>query len=345
MRVNSTRPAAVAGTWYPASPGALTREVDGYVAAAAPDAIPRGRLDAVIAPHAGLMFSGPVGAYAYKAAAANGPFDVVILAGPSHFVAFDGVALYPSGAFDSPLGPAPIDEQLGQELLAASPLIHPMPAAHAREHSLEMQLPFIRRLLPGAAIVPLLMGHQTRETIRGLADALAKVGGGPASPKREREGGPKRDGEPKPTGEGGRDALARVGAGHANNKVLLVASTDLSHYFDAPTAEALDRRVQDLVAACDPEGLLHLFEEYPDGERGRFVACGGGPAIAVMLAARARGAPHGRVLKYMHSGEISGDNAGVVGYLAGALGTFDSDDSAARASAARERVGDQSNVH
>src|SRR6187549_811079 len=117
MGVNSTRPAAVAGTWYPAVPGALVRDVDRYLAAVDPAAIPRGRLDAVIAPHAGLMFSGPVGAYAYSAAAANGPFDAVILAGPSHFVAFDGVALYPSGAFASPLGPAPIDERLGQALM------------------------------------------------------------------------------------------------------------------------------------------------------------------------------------------------------------------------------------
>jgi AmmeMemoRadiSam system protein B len=286
MHVNSTRPAAVAGTWYPALPGALARDVDGYLAAAGgPDeAIPRGRVDAIIAPHAGLIFSGPVGAYAYKAAATAGPFDTVILVGPSHFVAFDGVALYPSGAFESPLGPARIDERRGEELMAASPVIQPIPSAHTREHSLEMQLPFIRRLLPDAAIVPLLMGYQTVETIRALAGALARVAAGPG--------------------------------------VLLVASTDLSHYFDARTAEVLDRRVTDCVAACDPERLLQIFEEYPEGERGRFVACGGGPAIAVMLAARAGGAQHGRVLKYMHSGQISGDNDGVVGYLAGALGTF-----------------------
>jgi AmmeMemoRadiSam system protein B len=284
MRVNSTRPAAVAGTWYPAVPGALVRDVDGYLAAVDANAVPRGRLDAILAPHAGLMFSGPVGAYAYKAAAAHGPFDAAILVGPSHFVAFDGVALYPAGAFDSPLGPARIDERLGQALLDASPFIHAMPAAHGREHSLEMQLPFIRRLLPDAPIVPLLMGYQTSKTIHGLADALA---------------------------------TADLG------RVLLVASTDLSHYFDAPTAEALDRRVLDCVAAHDPERLLQIFEEYPEGERGRYVACGGGPAIAVMLAARARGARHGRALKYMHSGQISGDNSGVVGYLAGALGTFD----------------------
>jgi hypothetical protein len=304
MRVNSTRPAAVAGTWYPAVPGALVRDVDGYLAAVDPDAIPQGRLDAVIAPHAGLMFSGPVGAYAYTAAAAHGPFDAVILVGPSHFVAFDGVALYPSGAFESPLGPAPIDERLGQALLDASPVIHAMPSAHGREHSLEMQLPFIRRLLPDAAIVPLLMGYQTRETIQGLAEALAKAALV----------------SPKPTGEGGR--------------ILLVASTDLSHYFDAASAEALDARVRDCVAACDPERLLDIFEEYPEGERGRYVACGGGPAIAVMMAARARGARHGRVLKYMHSGQISGDNSGVVGYLAGALGTFSE---RASASEPRER--------
>jgi predicted class III extradiol MEMO1 family dioxygenase len=302
MRVNSTRPAAVAGTWYPAVPAALVRDVDGYLASVDQEAMPRGRLDAVIAPHAGLMFSGPVGAYAYTVAAAHGPFDAVILAGPSHFVAFDGVALYPSGAFDSPLGPARIDEGLGQALLDASPLIRAMPAAHGREHSLEMQLPFIRRLLPDAAIVPLLMGYQTRETIEDLAGALIRVSGAPVSPKPLGEGGP------KPTDE--------------SRRILLVASTDLSHYFDAAKAETLDARVQECVAACDPERLLDIFEKYPEGERGRYVACGGGPAIAVMMAARARGARHGRVLKYMHSGQISGDNSGVVGYLAGALGTF-----------------------
>jgi hypothetical protein len=285
MAVNSIRPAAVAGSWYPGSAGALAREVDAYVAAVdPPDVIPRGALRAVMAPHAGLMFSGLVGAYAYSAAAAAGPFDAAILVGPSHFVAFDGVALYPAGAFDSPLGPALIDEPLGAALLTASPIVQSLPEAHRREHSLEMQLPFIRRLLPNVLIVPLLMGYQTIHTIRGLADALARVADG--------------------------------------RRVLLVASTDLSHYFDARTAESLDRRVQDAVAAFDTESFIRTFEHYPEEERGRFVACGAGAAISVMLAARAIGARHGRLLKYMHSGQISGDMSGVVGYLAGAFGTF-----------------------
>jgi len=285
MAHDSIRPAAVAGSWYPGTGGALARDVDDHLARVDAAALPQGRIDAVIAPHAGLMFSGPVGAYAYTAAAAAGPYDAAILVGPSHFVAFDGVAAYPSGAFETPLGLVPIDGVLTGELIEASAAVHAMPAAHRREHSLEMQLPFLKRLLPDLPIAPLLMGHQTSDTIRALAAALTSAGAG--------------------------------------RRVLLVASTDLSHYFDAATAERLDARVGAAVAAFDAGGLLDLFEQSPEGERGRYVACGGGPMIAVMLAARARGARDGRVLRYMHSGQISGDNSGVVGYLAGALGTFD----------------------
>jgi AmmeMemoRadiSam system protein B len=275
------RPAAVAGTWYPGNAGALTRDVDGYLQSA-PDWT-GGRLRAVIAPHAGLMFSGPVGAHAYKAASAS-TYDVVVLAGPSHYVAFDGVSIYPEGAFATPLGSAEIDIPLARALLAY-PVIQPLPAAHQREHSLEMQLPFVRRLFPDARIVPLVMGFQTRDTISALATALA--------------------------------------ATCTDERILIVASTDLSHYFDAPTARELDGRVAEHVAAFDAPGLLDTFERYPEHERGRYVACGGGPAIAVMMAARTLGARGARVLKYAHSGDISGDNAAVVGYLAAAFGDLE----------------------
>jgi AmmeMemoRadiSam system protein B len=228
------------------------------------------------------MFSGPVGAYAYKAAA-PGDFDVAVLVGPSHFVGFDGAALWPDGAFDSPLGAAAIDEA-GARALAASPIVHALPSAHRREHSLEMQLPFLRRVRPDLPIVPVLIGHQRRATIESLAAAIAGA--------------------------------------FAGRRALLIASTDLSHYFDARTAATLDGRVQRYVEAFDPEGLLDLFEEYSEADRGRYVACGGGAAISVMMAARALGARDGRVLKYGHSGEVSGDNDGVVGYLAAAFGTF-----------------------
>jgi len=274
------RPAAVAGTWYPGSAGALTRDVDAYLSAA--DRPPAGTVSAIVAPHAGLMFSGGVGAYAYKATSST-EFDVAVLVGPSHFVAFEGAALWPEGGFESPLGIARIDED-GARALTKSSVVQPMPEAHRREHSLEMQLPFLRRVHPDLPIVPLLIGFQHRDTIDALADAIV-------------------------------DAFA-------GRRPLLIASTDLSHYFDAKTAATLDGSVRDHMAAFDPEGLLATFEGYPEHERGRYVACGGGAAIAVMKAARGLGAVHGRVLKYAHSGEINGDYDGVVGYLAAAFGRF-----------------------
>ncbi len=277
----NVRPAAVAGSWYPGNPGALARDLDEYLAAAS--APPAGRVQAIIAPHAGLMFSGPVGAYSYKAASA-GAYDVAVLVGPSHFVAFDGVALWPDGAFETPLGQARIDTA-GASAIAAAAVVHTLPSAHTREHSLEMQLPFLRRVLPEVPIVPLLMGYQTRETIVALASALATTFRG--------------------------------------RRALLIASTDLSHYFEADAAGRLDAEVQSCVAAFDADRLFERFESYPEHERGRYVACGGGPLLAVMLAARELGATEARVLKYAHSGEISGDYSGVVGYLAAAIGAFD----------------------
>jgi AmmeMemoRadiSam system protein B len=131
------------------------------------------------------------------------------------------------------------------------------------------------------------MGYQHRSTIEALAGALASAFG--------------------------------------TRRALLVASSDLSHYFDADAAESLDRRVCGFVDAFDVDGLFALFEQYPEHERGRYVACGGGPMISVMLAARAMGARAGRALKYAHSGDITGDRSGVVGYLAAAFGSFDAD--------------------
>jgi AmmeMemoRadiSam system protein B len=272
------RAAAVAGTWYPGTRGALAREVDDYVSAAADP--PPLDVRAVISPHAGIMFSGPVAAHAYKAAASC-RYDVIALVGPSHFVGFDGVVVFPGGAFETPLGLIQIDELSVQALSKAS-VVQLGTAPHAREHSLEMQLPFLARLLPGVPIVPMLMGFQRRDTILALAEALT--------------------------------------AAFDGRRALLVASTDLSHYFDAREAVVLDGRVERLVAAFDGEGLLNLFEQYPEHERGRSVACGGGAAIAVMLAARGLGATASRVLRYAHSGDVSGDLSGVVGYLAAAMG-------------------------
>jgi len=276
------RPAAVAGTWYPGQRPVLEREVDRYLddATDAPD----GEILAVIAPHAGLIYSGPVAAHAYRALRGQS-FDVAVLVGPSHHFGFDGVAVIDRGAFETPLGLVQVDEAAAAALTAASGLVRVRPDAHAPEHSLEMQLPFLKRVQPDLPIVPALMGYQTRATIVAFAGALAS-------------------------------ALA-------GRRALLVASTDLSHYLDAGLAKRQDGRVAELVEAFDPDGLLDEFERYPEHERGRLVACGGGPAISVLFAARALGATGARALRYANSGDVSGDYGAVVGYLAAAVGRFD----------------------
>jgi AmmeMemoRadiSam system protein B len=267
------RPAAVAGTWYPADADELAREVDGYLDAVGPTA-PAGDLVAIIAPHAGLMYSGPVAAHAYHLLR-DRTIDTLIIVGPSHFVAFDGVALYAAGGFASPLGVAQIDERFAAELLAATPVVHDNRGPHHREHSLEMQLPFVRRVTPGAKIVPLLMGHQTEGTARALGEALARVGHG--------------------------------------RSTVLIASTDLSHYENVRTAQSLDAVVLDHIRRFDADGLQSSLQTNPRH------ACGGGPAVAVMRAARALGATESVVLHYGDSGDVSGDKSSIVGYMAAAM--------------------------
>lgn len=269
---------AVAGSWYPGSPQALTAAVDRYVAGV--KEVPRGTVTGLVSPHAGLMYSGPVAAHAY-AAAASGSYDVAVLVGPSHHVGFDGVAVFARGAFDTPLGPMEVAEADAAAILRHTPVARENPAAHAREHSLEMQLPFLARLLPATPIVPLVMGYQTRETIRALADGL--------------------------------------GQALAGRRALLIASSDLSHYQDARAAKQLDGEVLQAVADFDADALLSLLERYPEH------ACGGGPMVAVMRAARLLGASDARVLKYADSGDVSGDKSAVVGYMAAVFGRFERD--------------------
>ena len=271
----SIRKAAVAGTWYSGTAEALGEEVERHLAGAASTC--DGDIVAIIAPHAGLYYSGPVAAYAYKLLTGR-RYDVAVLVGPSHYVGFNGVAIYDRGAFETPLGRVPIAESCAAAIAMSSSSVREHPSAHVREHSLEMQLPFLQHVAPGTPIVPLVMGYQTQETIHKLAEALA--------------------------------------VGLAGRRALLVASSDLSHYRDAATAARLDGRVIEHVRAFDEAGLLKALEAYPEH------ACGGGPIVSVMQAARALGARHARVLKYADSGDVSGDKDAVVGYLAAALGTF-----------------------
>jgi AmmeMemoRadiSam system protein B len=157
---DALRRAAFAGSWYPRSAAAIVAEVEGYLGAASPGAV-TGRLVGIVSPHAGLQYSGPVAAYGYSLLRGRAAMSVVLV-GPSHRAAFEGMALQASGAWETPLGSAPIDEELAQALLAAERTLFDDPGLHRDEHSLEMQMPFLQRLMPGLRIVPVLMGTQSR---------------------------------------------------------------------------------------------------------------------------------------------------------------------------------------
>jgi AmmeMemoRadiSam system protein B len=278
-RMGSLRRAAVAGSWYPADRVELAAEVEGHIGRAGVAAAP-GAVLALVAPHAGLTYSGPVAAYAYGAVR-RADYAAAVLVGPSHFVSFRGVSVWPDGEWETPFGAVPVDMALAGAIRSHSDEIVEVPAAHGREHSLEMQMPFLAHLLPGVPIVPLVMGHQTRRTAFATGEAIAR-------------------------------AVADRAAAEPR-AVLLVASSDLSHYESASTAAALDAVVIDHVGSLDAERLMGALEREPGH------ACGGGPIVTVLHAARRLGATKARVLRYADSGDVSGDKSAVVGYMAAAI--------------------------
>ena len=216
------RKPAVAGRWYPGDRPGLAGEVDARLAAAPPREL-GGRLLGLVSPHAGLRYSGTVAAEAFALLRGRRSLTAVLV-GPSHRVAFDGVAVYAQGAFETPLGMVRVDEDVADALLAAHPSITADPWPHREEHSLEMQLPFLQRVVPDVRIVPVLLGSQTAAEVEVASEALAAA-------------------------LAGRDAV-------------IVASTDLSHYQPASRAADLDARVTDCVARLDPEMLLARLEAY-----------------------------------------------------------------------------------
>jgi AmmeMemoRadiSam system protein B/AmmeMemoRadiSam system protein A len=264
------RPAAFAGRFYPAEPARLAADIEGYLAAAAPTSPPSGKIMALIVPHAGYVYSGRTAAAAY-ALVRDRAIDTVVIIGPSHRVEFEGCSVWPDGGFETPLGVARVDAALAKEIAKASGFRF-RPEAFAEEHSVEVQVPFVQKALPGAAIVPIVMGRQTRPTVRTLAAALEKT------------------------------CLAK--------NVLVVASTDLSHFLPKAAAQATDAATAALIRAVNTEGLIRKTEA------GENIMCGGGPVAAVLLLAGKAGQPRVEILARTDS---SGFGGPVVGYLAAAV--------------------------
>ncbi len=262
---------AVAGQFYQGSKEALKRQVEGFLI---PDAGKKRALG-ILAPHAGLIYSGPVAGAVYSSIE---PPDTFILIGPNHTGLGEAVSIMSSGRWETPLGIVEIDESLAAAILGRSRLIREDDRAHLHEHSLEVQLPFIQHLCPAATIVPIQMLDTRLETClevgRAVAGALSEI----------------------------RNPQSEI------RNVLIVASSDMSHYEPAELARKKDHLAIDRILKLDPEGLYHTVKN------NHISMCGYGPAVAMLTACKILGAAKAELIKYANSGEVSGDYAQVVGY-------------------------------
>ena len=261
----------VAGTWYPGTASELRKQVEEYLSRV-PERDSQGQTVAIISPHAGYIYSGQVAAHSFKAVQGQ-KFDSVIVIGPSHYVPFRGVATYDCAGFRTPLGVIPLDSELIAALMKRESRIRDLPGVFRQEHSLEAELPFLQVVLPGFKLVPLVMGDPDITTCRWLAEAIVKCTEG--------------------------------------KSVLIVASSDLSHYHSYDVAVEMDQRLLQKIGAIDIEGIDQCLEGR------KCEACGQGPIITAMLAAKKLGADRCDILQYANSGDVTGEKMspmGVVGY-------------------------------
>ena len=232
----------------------------------------KGKAIALVLPHAGYMYSGFTASIGYKLLSKK-TFDTIVIVSPSHREYFNGISVYDGTAFKTPLGNLPIDQELADALVDDNIIIR-SEDGHRKEHAIEVHLPFLQTLFDTVKILPIVMGDQRRTLCFYLGDKLAEV-------------------------------LQR-------KNVLLLASTDLSHYHTYEEANLLDKIVLTDIASFDIEKLMD------DLETQRIEMCGGGPTVAVLRAAKLLGATRTEILQHCNSGDVTGEHDRVVGYLSAA---------------------------
>ena len=271
------RPSPIAGKWYEGDPDMLARTVDAYLDEANLPELD-GEVIAVIAPHAGHLYSGAVAGYAFAALRGRKP-DLVALVAPMHHPYFEPLLTTAHDAYSTPLGKVPVDKDALRELdvVLKSELGSGLVAVQRDpEHSLEIELPFLQRALSSDwKLLPVMDRARESRVSRGLGKALAQV--------------------------------------LRNRNFVMVASTDLSHFYSHQTALTYDRAMLNAIESFDPDEAFDLERA------GKGFACGLGAFTAVMWAARELGADKVKVLRHATSGNVTGDYSSVVGYGAAVI--------------------------
>jgi AmmeMemoRadiSam system protein B len=282
-QTETVRSPAVAGSFYPDSPKVLSAQVEKFIDDAALKETDD-ELIGLIAPHAGYVYSGHVAGYAYKQLVGQS-FDTVVLLGLSHRYPISGAAIYARGAFRTPLGDVPIDEDLASEIMRLNSDILDLPPAHANEHSLEVQLPFLQYLLSDFRIVTILLQDDSPENVIPLSQAIAEAMG--------------------------------------DRSALLIGSTDLCHYPTYEEARKSDQVVIEAIECFDSDYLREQMDQYMQRQPAQnfhCMMCSTGAIYTTMRTAKALGGNRIEVLKAANSGDVPiGGRDQVVGYMAAGI--------------------------
>lgn len=262
------RSSQVAGYFYPADPIALQKEILSLLTVAKTDKL-YDNIFGIVSPHAGYMYSGKTAAYAYNLVKDKN-YKTVIIISPSHYEYFPGICIYQGDAYQTPLGLVEIEQSKAQKLIESGKKFFRGIQGHRREHSLEVQIPFLQIVLNDFKIIPIVIGDQSKVFIDDLARSLAVV---------------------------------------VDSDTLIVASSDLSHFYNATKASTLDFIVIKRINEFDFEQLQN------DLENKNCEACGGGLIVALLKAAALRNFNKAEVLNRSDSGDVTGDKSEVVGYL------------------------------
>ncbi|MGB5924507.1 MAG: AmmeMemoRadiSam system protein B [Dehalococcoidia bacterium] len=264
---------AVSGMFYAGTAGELEEQIGWcYKHELGPGTIPRvnskglREIVAIVVPHAGYYYSGPVAAHAYKEVADDGVFDTAVILGPNHTGYGYPVSLWAGGGWSTPLGEVEVNKKLAQRLLGD--VIRADETAHIHEHSIEVQLPWLQHLYGKVKIVPITMLAQDIETARIVGKSI----------------------------------------GQAGDNLIVIASSDLTHYEPHSVAMEKDSSVIEAIIALDEEEL------YERCERLGCTMCGYGPVAAAIVASKEMKGKKASLLKYATSGDTSGDFSRVVGY-------------------------------
>jgi hypothetical protein len=275
--VSDLRPSPIAGTWYEADPQRLARSIKDYLDHAELPEM-EGEIIGVIAPHAGHRYSGPVAGYAFAAVRGLTPGLVAVLS-PMHQPYSRPLLTTAHNAYTTPLGHVPVSRQAVDDL-SGRMLVRLgfglSPVSYDQEHSLEIELPFLQcALAAGFELLPVMVREVNPQISRELGAALAET--------------------------------------LAGRNALLVASTDLSHFYSQAEADSLDGEMLKQIESFSPDALFETEAQ------GKGYACGLGALAAVLWAAKGLGADKVRILNHATSGDVTGDFSSVVGYGAAVL--------------------------